>query len=215
MIDTLITLLNQYGYIGITVLIAVENIFPPIPSEVILTFSGFMTTYSRLTPAGVIACATAGSTIGAVVLYELGYLLTQERMEKFLYGKLGKILHFHQDDVEYTMTWFRKKRKIYCLFLPLRSYRAQPYINSCRYVQNAMGRFSGNDCHRFCYLEYSSRQSGTLCRAVMDHCFKIYRGLRFRHQMDFNCRGSILYTLYMHKKKSGQNNPDFSAANGT
>ena len=120
--DTLITLLNQYGYIGITVLIAVENIFPPIPSEVILTFSGFMTTYSRLTPAGVIACATAGSTIGAVVLYELGYLLTQERMEKFLYGKLGKILHFHQDDVEYTMTWFRKKGKytvFFCRCVPI------------------------------------------------------------------------------------------------
>lgn len=122
MMDTLIRLLNDFGYIGITILIAVENIFPPIPSEVILTFSGFMTTYTKLTPAGVIACATVGSTIGAVVLYELGFLLTKDKLEKFLYGKLGKLLHFNQDDVEYTMDWFKKKGKytvFFCRCVPI------------------------------------------------------------------------------------------------
>lgn len=122
MIDTLIRLLNDFGYIGITILIAVENIFPPIPSEVILTFSGFMTTYTKLTPAGVIACATVGSTVGAVVLYELGFLLTKDRLEKFLYGELGKLLHFNKDDVEYTMDWFRKKGKytvFFCRCVPI------------------------------------------------------------------------------------------------
>jgi Uncharacterized membrane-associated protein len=44
----IIDIMNQFGYIGITLLIAIENIFPPIPSEVILTFGGFMTTYTSL-----------------------------------------------------------------------------------------------------------------------------------------------------------------------
>ncbi len=40
----IISTMNQFGYLGIALLIAIENIFPPIPSEVILTFGGFMTT---------------------------------------------------------------------------------------------------------------------------------------------------------------------------
>lgn len=122
MMETLIALINQFGYIGVAVLIAIENIFPPIPSEVILTFGGFMTTYTNLTAAGVIISATAGSTLGAVVLYEVGRLLTKDRLEKFLYGKLGKVLHFNKDDVEYTMEWFQRKGKytvFFCRCVPI------------------------------------------------------------------------------------------------
>ncbi|MFQ7552151.1 MAG: DedA family protein, partial [Blautia marasmi] len=39
-------IMDAYGYLGIALLILVENLFPPIPSEVILTFGGFMTTYT-------------------------------------------------------------------------------------------------------------------------------------------------------------------------
>ena len=42
----IISIMQQYGYWGVALLIAIENIFPPIPSEVILTFGGFMTTYT-------------------------------------------------------------------------------------------------------------------------------------------------------------------------
>lgn len=122
MAETLIEILDKFGYIGVTLLIALENIFPPIPSEVILTFGGFMTTYTKLTPAGVIACATAGSVIGAVVLYEVGCLLTKDKLDYFLYGKLGRLLHFNGDDVEYTMTWFNKKGKytvFFCRCVPI------------------------------------------------------------------------------------------------
>ena len=53
----IIDVMNQFGYIGVAVLIAVENIFPPIPSEVILTFGGFMTTYTDFNIWGVILAA--------------------------------------------------------------------------------------------------------------------------------------------------------------
>ena len=64
--------MEQYGYWGILLMIAIENLFPPIPSEVILTFGGFMTTTMGMTVPGVILFATAGSVGGAVILYGVG-----------------------------------------------------------------------------------------------------------------------------------------------
>lgn len=67
-----LNIMGKYGYIGIFFLIAIENLFPPIPSEVILTFGGFLTTYSSLNPIGVIIASTIGSVVGAIILYYLG-----------------------------------------------------------------------------------------------------------------------------------------------
>lgn len=64
--EVLTYMMNTFGYLGVCFLIAIENIFPPIPSEVILTFGGFMTTYTRLTVPGVIVFSTIGSLIGAL-----------------------------------------------------------------------------------------------------------------------------------------------------
>ena len=76
--------MSNYGYIGVFLLIALENIFPPIPSEVILTFGGFMTTYSDLSILGVVTASTLGSVAGAVVLYGIGLLIDVERLEKIV-----------------------------------------------------------------------------------------------------------------------------------
>ena len=61
--DWIIQMMDQFGYWGIGGLIAIENIFPPIPSEVILTFGGFMTTYTSLNVWLVILAATLGSLV--------------------------------------------------------------------------------------------------------------------------------------------------------
>ena len=52
--DIVLELLSSYGYAGMFALILIENLFPPIPSEVILTFGGFMTTYTRMNIAGAV-----------------------------------------------------------------------------------------------------------------------------------------------------------------
>ena len=59
--SVILDMVNRFGYLGILILIAVENVFPPIPSEVILTFGGFLTTCTRLHPAGVVLASTAGA----------------------------------------------------------------------------------------------------------------------------------------------------------
>ena len=85
--------MSNYGYIGVFLTIALENIFPPIPSEVILTFGGFMTTYSDLSILGVVTASTLGSVAGAVVLYGIGLLIDVERLEKIV----DKWEHLSQD----------------------------------------------------------------------------------------------------------------------
>lgn len=118
----IILMMNKFGYVGITLLIAIENIFPPIPSEVILTFGGFMTTYTSMKAWGVVISATIGSVFGAIVLYGLGRWLTPEKLEKWLDGKWGKRLHLKNEDVEKAASWFSKKGKpavLLCRFIPI------------------------------------------------------------------------------------------------
>ncbi len=109
--DWIIDFMNQFGYLGITLLIALENIFPPIPSEVILTFGGFMTTYTDLQVFGVIIASTFGSLLGACVLYGVGNILSAERLGRILDGKIGQILHFNKEDVFKACDWFNSKGK--------------------------------------------------------------------------------------------------------
>lgn len=114
--DWIINVMNQFGYFGIAFLIAVENIFPPIPSEVILTFGGFMTTYSDFKAWEVIVFATIGSLIGAIILYSVGRLLSEEHLGKILDGRVGRILHFRKADLHRATSWFNRKGKITVLF---------------------------------------------------------------------------------------------------
>ena len=82
--SVILDMVNRFGYLGILILIAVENVFPPIPSEVILTFGGFLTTCTRLHPAGVVLASTAGSLLGALVLYGAGTLVSPEGLAELL-----------------------------------------------------------------------------------------------------------------------------------
>lgn len=105
MVDWLIKLLELYGYIGIFILMAFENIFPPIPSEVILLFSGFMTTYTSLTILGVLITASTGSILGAIVLYGIGYVVHMERLE-IVVDKWGDVLRLSKKDLYRVNEWF-------------------------------------------------------------------------------------------------------------
>lgn len=107
----IIQIMESFGYIGMAVLILVENIFPPIPSELILTFGGFLTTHTNLTVIGVILSATVGSVIGAVMLYYIGLLLPRERLEQIVDGKIGRMLRLNKEDIQKAMNWFDRKGK--------------------------------------------------------------------------------------------------------
>ncbi|MCT3613742.1 DedA family protein, partial [Lactobacillus acidophilus] len=108
MTNIVFDLINQSGYLAISLLIAIENIFPPIPSEVILSFAGFATHHSQMTVPLVIIASTIGAVLGALILYWIGYLLNEERLEKIFNHKLFKILGFKKGDVKKAIRWFDK-----------------------------------------------------------------------------------------------------------
>ncbi|ECB9662984.1 DedA family protein [Listeria monocytogenes] len=106
--ETWITsIMADYGYIGIFVLIMVENLFPPIPSEIILTFGGFMTTVTSLNVVMVIIVATLGSVVGAILLYKVASYFGKERLTKIVL-KYGRILRLKESDIERAENFFLK-----------------------------------------------------------------------------------------------------------
>ena len=110
------------GYFGVFFLIALENVFPPIPSEVILLFGGFMTTYTSLNIALMVVAATLGSLLGAIVLYYIGKILNKERLKKIVSGKVGKVLRLKEKDIDMADHWFDTKGNktvFFCRFIPI------------------------------------------------------------------------------------------------
>lgn len=120
--NMMIEIMNQYGYLGIGFLIAIENIFPPIPSEVILTFGGFMTTYAGLNVWLVALSATVGSTVGAIFLYYIGCIIKPNSIKRIISGKIGKALYLKPTDLSRASKWFEKKGNLtvfFCRFIPI------------------------------------------------------------------------------------------------
>ena len=118
----MLEMMNSFGYLGIFLLILAENIFPPIPSEAILTFGGFMTTYTRMHVPGVVLSSTAGSLVGAVILYQLGNLLSPERLEHLITGPVGKALRLKKEHIQQAMDWFDSRGNytvFFCRFIPI------------------------------------------------------------------------------------------------
>ena len=113
--------MEQFGYFGVFLLIALENVFPPIPSEVILTFGGFMTTYTSMTPVGVIVFSTLGSVLGAVILYGIGYLVNVDRLEGWI-ERYGRFLRLKKEDIRRADAWFDRYgywTVLFCRMIPL------------------------------------------------------------------------------------------------
>lgn len=118
----IISLMEQFGYFGVFFLITLENVFPPIPSEVILLFGGFMTTYTNLNLFFMIFVATLGSLVGAIILYYIGKILNKERLKKIVSGKIGKILRLKAKDIDLADQWFDTKGNktvFFCRFIPI------------------------------------------------------------------------------------------------
>lgn len=100
------SIMDHIGGAGAAFLIALENIFPPLPSEIILPLAGFTAANpaSNMTLIGALLWTTAGSLIGAWVLYGMGAWLGRERTRKILlWLPLTK-----QTDVDKTEKWFDK-----------------------------------------------------------------------------------------------------------
>ncbi|MFT2017089.1 DedA family protein [Streptomyces sp. 796.1] len=97
-------LVDAMGGPGAGLAIALENLFPPLPSEVILPLTGFAAGQGVLSLASALFWTTAGSLVGALVLYWIGALFGRERMHA-LWAKLPLV---KPSDLDRTEEWFAK-----------------------------------------------------------------------------------------------------------
>ncbi len=119
---TMIDIINNYGYLGVFLLILLENLFPPIPSEVVLLFGGAMTVGTAMSAPMVIFVATLGSLFGTTALYLLGRILKTQRLKKLFAGRFGKILRLKPEYVDRASGWFQRYQNravLICRCIPI------------------------------------------------------------------------------------------------
>ncbi|MER6579538.1 DedA family protein [Nonomuraea sp. NPDC001023] len=102
MTDWLIALMENLGAFGAGLAIMLENLFPPLPSEVILPLSGFTASRGELDLLDVLVCTTLGSVVGALALYGVGALLGRQRTLAIA----AKLPLVKVTDIEKTEAWF-------------------------------------------------------------------------------------------------------------
>jgi len=103
--EWILQVMSELGYVGIVLLMFLENVFPPIPSELIMPAAGFAAARGELSLVGVIAAGSLGSVLGAIVLYGLGRMLHEQRLIA-LTDRYGKWLLVSSDDIRKADDWF-------------------------------------------------------------------------------------------------------------
>lgn len=103
-------LLRDLGLAGLFVLMFAENVFPPIPSEVVLPLAGYMVASGELDPAAVLAVSTAGSLAGSIFLYELA----RHGGRPFIV-RYGRLLRVGPHDLDRAEQWFARRGPVVVL----------------------------------------------------------------------------------------------------
>jgi membrane protein DedA with SNARE-associated domain len=104
LVGWVLDVIEALGAVGVGLLVALESVFPPVPSEVVLPLAGFLAGQGRMSFAAVVAAATAGSLVGALVLYWLGAALGTARLERLA----GRVPLMDRRDVRRADAWMAR-----------------------------------------------------------------------------------------------------------
>jgi membrane protein DedA with SNARE-associated domain len=97
--------IEQLGYLGVALLVVLENVFPPIPSEIVLPFAGFVAQQGSESVVLMILAATVGSVIGALIMYWIAAIIGDERLHAFT-RRFGKWVQIREADLTRAEEWF-------------------------------------------------------------------------------------------------------------
>jgi membrane protein DedA with SNARE-associated domain len=127
--EWIVNLIDSTGYFGLALLMFLENVFPPIPSELIMPLGGFGASQGKLTLPLVVLTGTVGSVVGQLPLYYLGHYLGKRRLMN-LANRYGKWLAVSGADIDTSMGWFSRhggKAVLLCRLVPgVRSFISIP-----------------------------------------------------------------------------------------
>lgn len=107
MFDFVTSLIEKTGYTGVFLLMLIENVFPPLPSEMIMPLAGFQAAGGELHIVGVVAAGTGGSLAGAFVWYFLGRWIGLERLQRWA-DRNGRWLTVSADELDHASQWFSR-----------------------------------------------------------------------------------------------------------
>lgn len=107
MFDWITRAVETTGYLGVLLLMLAENVFPPIPSELIMPMAGFTAAQGRLSLIGVVLAGTIGSILGALFWYMLGRWLGCERLKSWA-GRHGRWFTITPGEIDRAAAWFRR-----------------------------------------------------------------------------------------------------------
>ncbi len=113
--EWVLIIMEQFGLLGVTVMMFLENVFPPIPSELIMPAAGFAAAMGKMNLVLVIIAGTLGSVLGALPLYYLGTIFDEKRLFS-LAEKYGKYVLVKPSDVTNAQDWFHKYGKTVIFF---------------------------------------------------------------------------------------------------
>ena len=105
-----ISVVESLGYVGVAFLVALENLFPPIPSEVVLPLAGFVASSGEASLGGMVAAATVGSMIGAYTLYGISAAIGPVRLRRIV-NRYGRYLGLNEADLDRAEEWFDQRAR--------------------------------------------------------------------------------------------------------
>ena len=103
--EWIISIMEQLGYLGIALLMFLDNIFPPIPSEIIMPSAGYSASQGQLILFGVIIAGCFGSLLAAALLYWIGYKFNHDSIFRFV-DRYGRYMFIKSSDVKKSLDWF-------------------------------------------------------------------------------------------------------------
>ncbi|MGH8951685.1 MAG: DedA family protein [Acidimicrobiia bacterium] len=121
LVEWVTSVVETLGYGGVAFLVALENLFPPIPSEVVLPLAGFVAARGGASLVGMIVAATIGSMVGAFLLYGISAAIGPVRL-RALVARYGRWLGLDEADLDRTEAWFDRRANIavlLCRCVPL------------------------------------------------------------------------------------------------
>jgi membrane protein DedA with SNARE-associated domain len=107
MSHTVVNIMNTLGYGGIALLMFLENLFPPIPSELIMPLAGFTVAQGNLDFTLAVIAGVVGTMVGALPWYYLGRLVGEDRLRR-LANRYGRWLALSGDDIDKANGWFSR-----------------------------------------------------------------------------------------------------------
>ena len=107
MFDWITSVIARLGYLGVAPLTFLENVFPPIPSELVIPLAGFVAAGGDLRLSLVIIVASLGSLAGAIVWYAVGRRIGEQRLRRWV-SQHGKWLTLSAQDVDRAQLWFKR-----------------------------------------------------------------------------------------------------------